>query len=80
MSDNSVVSFPLMYTLRKMTINIPYMKASEPKWVNSITNITGGNSLRLGGLHINLNVKFLWLFIIKTLLKDHFIISYDKRD
>ena len=28
------------------------MNASEPKWVNSVFNIIGDNSLRLGGLQI----------------------------
>ena len=28
------------------------LKASEPKWVNSILNIIGVNSLRLEGLHM----------------------------
>ena len=33
-------------------IYIKYMKASEPKWVNSIYTLYGVNSLRLGGLNI----------------------------
>ena len=29
-----------------------YLETSEPKWVNSILNIIGVNSFRLGGLQI----------------------------
>ena len=32
------------------------MKVSETKWVNSVLNIIGVNSLRLGGLHTNSNI------------------------
>ena len=37
---------------KKNTERKSYMKASEPKWINSILNIYGGNSLRLEDLHI----------------------------
>ena len=40
-----------------------YMKAFEPKWVNSIWNIIGVNSLRIGGLHIYTNPEWLWFFL-----------------
>ena len=30
------------------------LKASKPKWVNSVLNIIGVNSLRLGGLQIRI--------------------------
>ena len=33
-------------------------EASEPKWVNPVLNIIGVNSLRLGGLQINLSFTF----------------------
>ena len=33
-----------------------YMEASEPKWVTSDDIIYGVNSLRLGGLHINIRI------------------------
>ena len=38
----------------KLNLNLMYfdMEASEPNWVNSILNIIGVNSLKLGGLHV----------------------------
>ena len=36
------------------------MEWFKPKWVNSILNITGVNSLRLGGLNIVIHKNFLW--------------------
>ena len=35
-----------------ITIYWNYMESFKPKWVNSILDISGVNSLRLGGLHI----------------------------
>ena len=52
--------------------SLVYMEASEPKWVNPLSNIIGVNSLRLGGLHICLSywiIKkkiFGYSFAIKT--------------
>ena len=34
-----------------------YMESSEPKYVNPVLNIIGVNSLRLGGLHIYIDLN-----------------------
>ena len=36
-----------------------YMEASEPKWVNSIWNITGVNSLRLGAFFVYNRILYI---------------------
>ena len=43
------------YYIRITIVNLIYLKASKPKWVNTILNIIGVNSLRLWGLHLILS-------------------------
>ena len=42
------------------------MEAFEPKWVNSISNITGVNSLRLWGHHLN-SIFIYFIFLDETI-------------
>ena len=59
-TENSTIQFILNLNL----VNV-YLKASEPKCINSILNIIGVNSFRLGGLHIMfLYINLLSLIII----------------
>ena len=44
------------------------MEASEFKWVNSISNIIGVNTLRLGGPHIRLEKFNIWHIMKKKLV------------
>ena len=53
-------------------IVIVHMEASGPKWVNTILNIIGVNTLRLGGLHIQ-NVKFSFFEILYSSIKCKFL-------
>ena len=43
------------YKLMLKELMKDFMDASESKWVNPILDIIGANSLRPGGLHMNLN-------------------------
>ena len=45
---------------------LSYMDVSEPKWVNSILNIIGANSLRLGDLHNKMRYVCNTSFVPKT--------------
>ena len=55
------------------------MEASEPKWVNSVLNIIGVNSLRLESLHIisNLNITVI-SFEFSQKYKDILIYNINK--
>ena len=45
-------------TRQEFLVSYYEMAASEPKWVNSILNITGVNSLRLEDLHLIINKTY----------------------
>ena len=45
-------------------ISLKKLEASEPKWINSVLDIIGVNSFRLGDLQINLDLIISLLYMI----------------
>ena len=62
-NNNSLRDFRGNYRRSNSEGMVDYSEYSEPKWVNSILNIIGVNSLRLGVLHLACCTwaTFIWL-------------------
>ena len=59
------------------TLYIIYMEASEPEWVNPISNIIGVNSLRLGSLQLLLSLLYDFKYLLKKIFYDNFCVDFD---
>ena len=59
------------------------MEASEPKWINSILNIIGVNSLKLGGHHLSIvvlviNLPKKYTLSYQVQIQQHYFHSSDE--
>ena len=72
LTPKSIVALEWQYSvwlLLQNFLELTYysLKVSEPKWFNSILNITGVNSLRLEGLYIT--VGLMWIISLLFLIE-----------